>query len=93
MKKTDVVLVGLEAGVCIAHSAIELLDAGYQVRVVDDAAVSPWSHHSAGLRRMEQVGVTITNIKGLVYEWIRDIPTAINQEKTMGSDFPAGLTL
>ena len=38
-------------------------------------------------------GVTITNTKGLVYEWIRDIPTAINQEKTMGSDFPAGLTL
>ena len=42
---------------------------------------------------MEQAGVAITNTKGLVYEWIRDIPTMINLEKTISSDLPAGLTL
>ncbi|MDP7517887.1 MAG: hypothetical protein QGI17_12315, partial [Arenicellales bacterium] len=39
------------------HSAIELLDAGYRVCVIEDATGSPWPHHLAGLRRMEQAGV------------------------------------
>ncbi len=58
LDKRDVVLVGLETDVCIAHSAIELLDAGYRVCVIEDATGSPWPHHLAGLRRMEQAGVT-----------------------------------
>ena len=45
--KRDVVLVGMETDVCIAHSAIELLDAGYRVCVIEDATGSPWPHHLA----------------------------------------------
>ena len=78
--KRDVVLVGLETDICIAHSAIELLDVGYRVCVIEDATGSPWPHHLAGLRRMEQAGVTITNTKGIYYEWIRDVPSARDVE-------------
>ena len=89
--KRDVVLVGLETDVCIAHSAIELLDAGYRVCVIEDATGSPWPHHQAGLRRMEQAGVTITNTKGIYYEWIRDVPSAIDMKTKIGVvDFEVG---
>ena len=91
LDKRDVVLVGLETDVCIAHSAIELLDAGYRVCVIDDATGSPWPHHQAGLRRMEQAGVTITNTKGIYYEWIRDVPSAIDMKTKIGVvDFEVG---
>ena len=91
LDKRDVVLVGLETDVCIAHSAIELLDANYQVCVIEDATGSPWPHHQAGLRRMEQAGVTITNTKGIYYEWIRDVPSAIDMKTKIGVvDFEVG---
>ena len=98
LDKRDVVLVGLETDVCIAHSAIELIDAGYRVCVIDDATGSPWPHHQAGLRRMEQAGVTITNTKGIYYEWIRDVPSAIDMKTKIGVvdsevDSVPGLTL
>ena len=90
--KTDVVLVGQETDVCIAQSAIDLRDAGYQVWVADDATASPWPHHDAGLRRMENGGVVISNIKGIYYEWVRDVSTAIAIGKTVTS-VPPDLTL
>ena len=91
--KRDVVLVGLETDVCIAHSAIELLDVGYRVCVIEDATGSPWPHHLAGLRRMEQAGVTITNTKGIYYEWIRDVPGTRDVETKIRLDPPPGVTL
>ena len=90
--KTDVVLVGQETDVCIAQSAIDLRDAGYQVWVADDATASPWPHHDAGLRRMENGGVVISNIKGIYYEWVRDVPPAIAIDKAVTSA-PPDLTL
>ena len=91
--KRDVVLVGLETDVCIAHSAIELVDAGYRVCVIEDATGSPWPHHLAGLRRMEQAGVIITNSKGIYFEWIRDVPSARDVKTKTGLKPPPGLTL
>ncbi len=90
--KTDIVLVGQETDVCIAQSAIDLRDAGYQVWVADDATASPWPHHDAGLRRMDNGGVVISNIKGIYYEWVRDVSTAIAIGKTVTS-VPPDLTL
>ena len=90
--KTDIVLVGQETDVCIAQAAIDLLDAGYQVWVADDATASPWPHHDAGLRRMENGSVVISNIKGIYYEWVRDVSTAIAIGKTVTS-VPPDLTL
>jgi len=93
LNKTDMVLVGVETDVCIARSAIELLDAGYRVCAVEDAIASLWPHHLAGLQRMKQAGGIVTNTTGLYYEWIRDVPTAIDIDAKIGLDLPAGLTL
>jgi len=67
------ILVGLETDVCIAQSAIGLLEKDYQVVVVEDAVGSPGKSHQYGLSRMESAGVLLSNIKSLFWEWIRTV--------------------
>src|SRR5688572_14695470 len=67
------VLVGLETDVCIAHSALGLAAAGHRVAVLEDACGSPPPHHAAGLRRMRDAGILVTTLKGMHYEWVRDL--------------------
>ncbi len=67
------VLIGLETDVCVAHSAIGLLERGYRVAVVTDATGSPIPGHELGLQRMQQAGAIMLNMKGLFYEWLRTI--------------------
>ena len=44
-----VVAVGLETDVCVAHSAISLMERGYHVAAVSDALFSPGAAHAHGL--------------------------------------------
>ena len=92
LNKKDLVLVGQETDVCVAQSAIDLVDAGYRVWVADDATASPGSHHDSGLCRMRDAGVVLSGIKGIYYEWLRDVPNAITMESTV-RDTPSDLTL
>ena len=70
------VLVGLETDVCVAHSALGLLDRGFRVVVVDDATYSPGAMHEAGLRRVAAAGGEPVHAKGVYYEWIRTLDAA-----------------
>jgi nicotinamidase-related amidase len=67
------VLVGAETDVCVAHSALGLLDRGFRVVVARDAVASPGSAHDDGLARMRDAGVVVVGAKGLYYEWVRTI--------------------
>jgi nicotinamidase-related amidase len=67
------VLIGLETDVCVAHSAIGLLDQGYRVAVVADATGSPAPGHEIGLSRMQGAGAIIVSSKSLFYEWLRTV--------------------
>ena len=66
-------LVGFETDVCIAHSAIGLLQQEYKVAVVSDATASPGRSHEIGLERMRRAGVVISSVKSLFYEWVRTV--------------------
>lgn len=68
-----VVLTGFETDVCIAHSALGLLDAGFRVVVVEDAVGSPGAAHAAGLDRMRRAGAVPVVTKQLHYEWMRTV--------------------
>ena len=68
-----VVLTGLETDVCVAHSALGLLDSGRRVVVVEDAVGSPGAAHGAGLERMRRAGVVSVVTKQLHYEWMRTV--------------------
>jgi nicotinamidase-related amidase len=83
--RRSAVLVGLETDVCVAHSALGLLDLGYRVAVVDDATYAPGTAHAAGIRRMADAGAVIAHAKGVYYEWARDLATA----RAFEADHPA----
>ena len=70
------VLVGLETDVCVAHSALGLLDRDFRVVVVDDATFSPGEMHEAGLRRIAAAGGELLHAKGVYYEWVRTLEAA-----------------
>lgn len=70
------VLVGAETDVCVAHSALGLLDHGYRVAVVADATYSPGSMHEHGLRRIAEAGGVVIHAKGVYYEWLRTVEAA-----------------
>jgi nicotinamidase-related amidase len=70
------VLVGLETDVCVAQSALGLLERGYQVAVVADATASPGTAHDIGLERAAGAGALVTSVKSLYYEWIRTVERA-----------------
>ena len=76
LRKTErktAVLVGLETDVCIAQSAIGLMQNGFQVVVLADATDSPGNEHVLGLERVRAAGALVMNLKGLYYEWIRTV--------------------
>ena len=68
-----VVLTGLETDVCVAQSALGLLDRGHRVVVVEDAVGSPGRAHAAGLDRMRRAGAIPVVAKQLHYEWMRTV--------------------
>jgi nicotinamidase-related amidase len=74
--RRQVVLAGLETDVCVAQSAIGLLDRGFRVVVGADAVFAPAAVHEHGLRRMSAAGVELLHAKGIYYEWVRTLAAA-----------------
>jgi nicotinamidase-related amidase len=72
-RRSSVVLAGLETDVCVAQSALGLLDRGLRVVAVADAVASPGRAHEAGLERMRQAGAVLVVAKQLHYEWMRTV--------------------
>ncbi len=67
------VLVGMETDVCVTHSAIGLIQSGFQAIVLSDVTDSPGEAHQFGLERMRGAGALVMSLKGLYYEWIRTV--------------------
>jgi nicotinamidase-related amidase len=72
-----VTLAGIEAHVCIAQTALELLNMGFGVQVPADAVASrskmDWEF---ALRRMEHAGVVVSTAEAVLFEWTgsADVP-------------------
>jgi nicotinamidase-related amidase len=90
--RQELVLVGLETDVCVTHSALGLASAGYRVAAVEDACGSPPPYHKAGLRRMRDAGVVVTTVKGIHYEWVRDLATLAQLKAAIGLELPPGVS-
>jgi nicotinamidase-related amidase len=91
--RNTVVLCGLETDVCVAQSALGLLDAGKRVVVVEDAVASPGTGHAQGLQRMVRAGVELIGVKGLGYEWLRTVERATEFGVASERDAPSGIEL
>lgn len=93
-QRTTAILVGLETDVCVAHSALGLLGAGYRVAVVADACGAPGTAHQFGLDRIRGAGGVIVGVKGLYYEWLRTVDQARQFRRACGHlGVPEGVQL
>lgn len=65
-----VTLAGIEAHVCIAQTALELMKRGYHVQIPADAVASrskiDWEF---ALRRLEHAGATVSTVEAALFEW------------------------
>ncbi|MBL8294606.1 MAG: hydrolase [Bryobacterales bacterium] len=73
LTRSQVVIAGMEAHVCVLQTALELVAAGREVFVVADAVCSRTHVNSANaLTRLQMAGVIVTNTESVVFEWLRD---------------------
>ena len=86
------ILIGYETDVCIAHSALGLMDLGYRVAVVANATGSPGDAHQIGLERIRDAGGIIVSAKSLFYEWVRTVEKSL-EFATLGIEPPDGMTM
>jgi len=71
------VLCGFETDVCVTHSAVGLVEAGYRVVVAADAVYSPAGAQAFGLARLRDLGVELIHCKGIYYDWVRTLEAAL----------------
>ncbi len=69
-KIRHVTLAGIEAHVCVAQTALELLNLGYRVQIPADAVGSrhamDWEF---ALRRLEHAGAVVSTSEAVLFEW------------------------
>ena len=71
--RKQIILVGIEAHVCVLQTAIQLIAEGYQVFVAADGVCSRHrENYEASLKRMSRANVVICNAESILFEWLRD---------------------
>lgn len=72
-ERKQVIIVGLEAHICVLQTAAGLSQWGYQVFVIEDAVASRHTLHCENaLMRMRMGGVQVTNSESVAFEWMGD---------------------
>jgi nicotinamidase-related amidase len=67
--RNQVLICGIEAHVCVAQTALDLLDRGVAVQVVTDAVGSRHAiDREVGLRRLERAGAVLTTVEAALLE-------------------------
>jgi nicotinamidase-related amidase len=66
----NVLVVGIEAHVCVQQTVLDLVAAGYRVFVAADAIGSRFPiDYEIALKRMESAGATLTTTESALFEW------------------------
>jgi nicotinamidase-related amidase len=69
--RTQVVLCGMEAHVCLLQTCLDLLDDGFQVHVAADAVCSRDAEHKRlALEQMRHAGVIVTSVEAAIYQML-----------------------
>lgn len=69
--RPQMVLAGMEAHICVLQTALDMLRAGKQVFVVEDAVISRNAANKANaIARLRDAGCIITNTESVVFEWL-----------------------
>ncbi|MEM2888093.1 MAG: hydrolase [Candidatus Bathyarchaeia archaeon] len=74
--KKTLILAGIEAHICVTQTAIEGLENGYKIYVVEDATSSRnLQDKTTGINRMRQNGAIIISTEMLIYELLKKAGT------------------
>jgi nicotinamidase-related amidase len=69
--RPKVILAGIEAHVCVLHTALDLLALGFRVYLAADAVASRHAiDREFALRRLEQAGAILTTTETCLFEWL-----------------------
>ena len=81
LQRPNVVLVGMEAHVCVMQTALDLIEAGCHVFLPVDALVSRSAlDRETAIRRLELAGAVPTTAEAVAFEWIGDASHACFKE-------------
>jgi nicotinamidase-related amidase len=70
--RKNVVLVGIEAHICVYQSAAQLLEEGYDVTVISEAVSSRTLENcQIGIDRMVQLGASISSVEMVLFELLQ----------------------
>lgn len=70
--RRQLIMTGIEAHICVAQTALEALEAGYDVHIVADAIAARGSDNKQlALTRLAHAGATINNVESVLFEWMR----------------------
>ena len=65
-----ILVVGVEAHVCVQQTVLDLVSDGFRVYVAVDAVGSRFSiDYETALRRMDSAGATLTTTEAVLFEW------------------------
>lgn len=75
-KKNQLILIGIEAHVCVLQTAMEMKSTGFEVYVVVDAVSSRNKQDfKYALKRMQQAGIYLITAEMVFFEWLRQAGT------------------
>ncbi len=70
--RQQILLAGIETHVCVYQTAVDLIAAGYEVRVVTDAVSSrTLANKALGLEAMRDAGVSVTSVETALFELLK----------------------
>lgn len=69
--KSQIILAGMEAHICVLQTALDLISANKQVFVIEDAIISrSAANKSNAIARLRDAGCIITNSESTLFEWL-----------------------
>lgn len=69
--RRQIVLVGMETHVCVYQTSVDLLNAGYEVFVLDDAVSSRFLHnYQSGIAALRDAGAVVVSTETAVFRWM-----------------------
>ncbi len=71
--KSQIMLAGMEAHICVLQTALDLMRQGKQVFVVEDAIISRDTNNKTNaINRLHDAGCVMTNTESVLFEWLGD---------------------
>ncbi len=70
--RRQVVIVGMETHVCVYQTSLDLINAGYEVFVLDDAVSSRFLHnYQSGIAALRDAGAVVVSTETAVFQWMK----------------------